>query len=162
MIERRRGRDESSSTGLRVLILYKAVRGGGALLLGTALAIAALRGADTRLREWANMLSEHATHAWAARLASAVLRVSSPHALELGAAALLGDGAFTSFEGFALYRGYRFAPWLVIVATAAFLPFEIYEMAERFRAGRVILFLANAAVLVYLTRRTLRERRGIG
>ncbi|MET0591778.1 MAG: DUF2127 domain-containing protein [Polyangiaceae bacterium] len=150
----------SSSTGLRVLILYKAVRGGGALVLGIALAIAAIRGADARLREWAIALSEHATHAWAIRLADAVVRTASPRALELGAAALLCDGAFTSFEGFALYRGYRFAPWLVIVATAAFLPLEIYEMAERFRAGKALLFVANAAVLVYLTRRTLRERRG--
>jgi len=149
------------TSSLRVLVVYKVVRGGGALVLGTALAIAAIRGADARLREWAIVLSQHATYAWAARLADAVFRVSSPRALELGAAALLCDGAFTLFEGWSLYRGYRFATSLVLIATAAFLPFEAYEIAVHLRAGRIVLFLVNVAVFVYLARRNLRERRSV-
>jgi uncharacterized membrane protein (DUF2068 family) len=98
-------------------------------------------------------------HVWAAHLAGAELRVSSPRALEIGALALLCEGAFTSFEGWSLYRGYRFAPWLVLIATAAFLPFEVYEIAQRVRAGRVLVFVVNVAIVVYLARRNWRERR---
>lgn len=129
-------------------------------MLGLALVVAALLGADERLSDWAARLAAHATHAWAAQLSGVLFRVTTPRGLEVVAAALVADGAFTSFEGWSLYRGYAFAPWLVVIATASFLPFEIYEMAEGLRLGKVLLLAVNVAVVVYLVRRTLRERRG--
>src|SRR5689334_1711317 len=96
---------------------------------------------------------------WSMHLADTLVRVSSRRSLELGALALTIDGVFVLFEGWSLRRGFRWAPWLVVVATAALLPFEIFEILRRVRAGRVVIFLANVAVVVYLVQRRLREGR---
>ncbi|MCU1284329.1 MAG: hypothetical protein JWO13_679 [Acidobacteriales bacterium] len=53
-------------------------------------------------------------------------------------------------EGVGLFMGLRWAEYLTIFATASFIPFEIYEIAVHFSAGKVLLFLVNVAVVGYL------------
>jgi uncharacterized membrane protein (DUF2068 family) len=49
-------------------------------------------------------------------------------------------------------RGYLWAPWLVVGATSLLLPVELVEIIRHVTLGRVGLFLANSAIVIYLAR----------
>ncbi|MCU1309858.1 MAG: hypothetical protein JWO20_983 [Candidatus Angelobacter sp.] len=53
-------------------------------------------------------------------------------------------------EGIGLFMGQRWAELLTIIATASFLPFELFEVIAHFSLGRVVLLLVNIAVVGYL------------
>jgi uncharacterized membrane protein (DUF2068 family) len=147
------------AVGIRLIVAYKVVRGVISLTLAAILGVAALRDGGTWLRELASSVRGHFMGMWAVRLADLLVRASTPRSLGIGAAALTVDGAFVLFEGWSLRRGFSWAPWLVIVATSVFLPFEAYELGRGIRAGRLVFFLANIAVVVYLVRRRYAESR---
>jgi uncharacterized membrane protein (DUF2068 family) len=67
--------------------------------------------------------------------------------------------ALHTIEGLGLILGYHWAEYLVIVATGSLVPFEIYEIARKFTALRVALFLANVAIVIYLIVSLTREHR---
>jgi len=141
------------AVGVRLIVAYKLVRGTVALTLAVGLAVAAFNDGGTWLRDLAAALRGHFMGMWSVHLADLLVRASSPRSLAIGASVLLADGVFTLFEAWALRRSFPWAPWLVIVATSAFLPFEAYELARGIHAGRLTFFLANLAVVAYLVRR---------
>jgi uncharacterized membrane protein (DUF2068 family) len=145
--------------GIRLIVAYKLVRGAVALALAITLAVAALRDGATWLREFADRLREHFTGMWSMHLADLLMRAASRRSLAIGSAALGVDGTFTLFEAWALRRGFRWAAWLVIVATSSLLPFEAYELSRGVHAGRLAIFVANAGVVLYLVRRRIAEAR---
>jgi uncharacterized membrane protein (DUF2068 family) len=153
VLDRRRLQHPKNPVGLRLIVGYKFTRGAVALLFGLALGVATLLDRGHVLRDFAVDLREHFTGRWSLRLVNWVIRASSRRSLLLGAAALTVDGLYTVFEGWALWRGFRWARWLVVIATGSFLPFEIYELTRAIRVGRVILFVANVGVVIYLIRR---------
>jgi uncharacterized membrane protein (DUF2068 family) len=53
-------------------------------------------------------------------------------------------------EAFGLWYQKRWAEYLTFVATSAFLPLEIYELAHTLSPLKLITFLLNLAVVVYL------------
>jgi len=53
-------------------------------------------------------------------------------------------------EGTGLIRQKRWAEYLTVVATASFIPVEIYEVFRHATALRVLLFLGNVAILIYV------------
>lgn len=53
-------------------------------------------------------------------------------------------------ESVGLWRQRRWAEYLTAVATAGFLPFEIYELTERVTVLRVLALVVNLAVLAWL------------
>jgi uncharacterized membrane protein (DUF2068 family) len=79
------------------------------------------------------------------------------------AAMALGYAVLESVECVFLWRGERWAEYLTVVATAAFLPLEIYELSEKVSALRVGALLVNLAILAYLvwTKRLFGVRGGI-
>jgi uncharacterized membrane protein (DUF2068 family) len=64
--------------------------------------------------------------------------------------ALLGYAVLEGVEAIGLWSGKRWAEYLTFVATVVFLPFEIYELTERVSPLKVIGFIINLAVVVYL------------
>ena len=73
--------------------------------------------------------------------------------------ALLADGVVSLIEGWALLHGRWWGPWLVVVATGALLPWEIWELIARPTWIRGALFVINLAVVAYLLREVAREHR---
>jgi uncharacterized membrane protein (DUF2068 family) len=59
----------------------------------------------------------------------------------------------------ALREGHWWGPWLVVVASGVLLPYELFELVRHPRVGRALLVVVNAAVVLYLGRRALREHR---
>jgi uncharacterized membrane protein (DUF2068 family) len=76
-------------------------------------------------------------------------------ALAPGQLRLVGMGAFVYAalfltEGIGLWRQRRWAEYLTLIATASFIPFEIFEAAQRLTIPRVSALVINIGVLLYL------------
>src|SRR5436309_9501286 len=74
---------------------------------------------------------------------------SSTH-LHLLAAVLLIYGAVEGIEAVGLWYQRRWAEYLTFIVTASLLPFEIYEIANRTTPFKIVAFIVNVAVVVYL------------
>ncbi len=79
------------------------------------------------------------------------------------AAMSLGYAVLEAVEAFFLWQGKRWAEYLTVVATAAFLPLEIYELINKASALKVAAMAVNLAILAYLiwTKRLFGVRGGI-
>lgn len=53
-------------------------------------------------------------------------------------------------EAVGLWWSKRWAEYLTLIATALFLPFEIYELAIHISTFKIIAFVVNSAIVVYL------------
>jgi uncharacterized membrane protein (DUF2068 family) len=71
-------------------------------------------------------------------------------ALRTVGVALLGYGLLEGIEAVGLWMTKRWAEYLTFVATTVLLPLEIYELSERVSALKVIGFVINVAVVIYL------------
>lgn len=77
--------------------------------------------------------------------------------------ALLAYGVLEGIEAIGLWRLKRWAEYLTFISTTLLLPLEVYELATRASALKVIGFLINVAVVVYLlVRKRLFGLRGGG
>src|SRR5262249_29053771 len=74
---------------------------------------------------------------------------SSAH-LHLLAAALLAYAAVEAIEAVGLWYQRRWAEYLTFLVTALLMPFEIYEIATRATVFKVLAFIINLAVVIYL------------
>lgn len=149
--------------GVRLIVLYKAVKAVVELALAVGLVVLAASGEVESVRELAAELRHHVASRWsllAGRALGALASARGVHLLELGLAL---DAALSAVEGWSLWRGYWWGEWLVVVATATPLPLELLEIARSHHLSRVLsrvaLAVINAAVVVYLARRIGRERR---
>ena len=70
--------------------------------------------------------------------------------LEITAAALLGYGILEGVEAVGLWYAKRWAEYLTVVATAAFLPLEIYELTEKVSWLKIGTLLINVLAVVYI------------
>jgi len=46
-----------------------------------------------------------------------------------------------------------------VIATSSLLPFEVVAIVRHRRVGRMVLFIANVAIVVYLARRAAKKYR---
>lgn len=72
------------------------------------------------------------------------------HTLRVLAAVLLGYAILEGVEAIGLWLIKRWAEYLTFVATAILLPLEVYELVHRVSVLKIIGFLINLAVVVYL------------
>lgn len=74
----------------------------------------------------------------------------APNSLRLvGAGSFLYAALFLT-EGYGLWQQKRWAEYLTVVATASFIPFEIFEIWRRHTWPRVSALVINIAVLCYV------------
>jgi uncharacterized membrane protein (DUF2068 family) len=78
------------------------------------------------------------------------LTITKATALSLTA---FGYAALMGTEGVALYLRKPWARWFTIIATSSLIPLEVYEIIRELHPIRVLILLANAAIVVYLWRR---------
>jgi uncharacterized membrane protein (DUF2068 family) len=75
------------------------------------------------------------------------LRSTTLHSVGLG---ILGYGVLEGLEAVGLWLQKRWAEYLTFIATSVFLPLEVYELANHLTAFKVIAFVLNVAVVIYL------------
>lgn len=138
-----------SGRGLVVIGAYRVLE--GVLLVAAGVgALHLLRGDyEATLLHWVHVLridpDNHYIHATLVRIFS-----MDPHKLrELSAGTFIYAG-LRFVEGFGLMARKRWAEWLTVIATAVFIPLEVWEMARRFTYVRVGFFVINVLVVAYL------------
>jgi uncharacterized membrane protein (DUF2068 family) len=70
--------------------------------------------------------------------------------LVIVAAALLAYALIEIVEGFGLWWGKRWAEYLTVVATAAFLPLEVYELMDKVSWLKIATMVINVLAVIYL------------
>ncbi len=78
-----------------------------------------------------------------------IFKYSSTDLLKLGIV-LLAYAALEATEMVGLWLNKRWAEYLTFIATTALVPYEIYELAKGISAFKLITFIINVAVVVYL------------
>ena len=63
---------------------------------------------------------------------------------------LLLLGALAVTEGYGLHLRRRWAEWLTVISTSAFIPFEIYEIVKGVSAVEIAILILNLAIVYYL------------
>ena len=135
---------------LRLIILERFLKGTVLLVGGIVLVVA---GARTDLHQRVNDLQvqlalEPGRHLWRRALTWVLDRLGS-HPDAIGVAAIL-YGLLECVEGVGLVLRRRWAEYLVVLATSAFLPLEISEVIHRPTPLKAAALLVNIAIVVYL------------
>jgi uncharacterized membrane protein (DUF2068 family) len=155
---------QPSESGLRLIALFKFAK----TLLLIAVGLGALQLLDpdsaASAQRWAAALATSSDRRFVQHLLAQATG-QSPGRLEvLALGAFLYAGLFTT-EGLGLWLGLRWAEYLTVVATASFVPIEIFEILQRpdlLRVGALVTNLAVVAYLVYRLRRGSSERAARG
>ena len=63
------------------------------------------------------------------------------------------DSVSTAIEATLLSIGSSWAEWIVAIGLACLLPIEVLSLEHRPGLGKLLVLLANAAIVVYLVRR---------
>ncbi len=78
--------------------------------------------------------------------------------LELISAGTFLYSGLLSTEGVGLMLRKRWAEYLTVIATALFIPLEIYEIFHHKSIGKFIILIVNVAMVVYLIKRIHYEK----
>jgi uncharacterized membrane protein (DUF2068 family) len=135
---------------IRLIILERLVKGTVLVLGGVALLVLS---AGTDLHRVAADLQvqlglEPGRHLWRRALTWALDRLGA-HPNAVGIAAVL-YGLLEGVEGVGLIMRRRWAEYLVVLATSAFLPVEVSEVLHRPTPAKVGALVVNLAIVVYL------------
>jgi uncharacterized membrane protein (DUF2068 family) len=143
---------------LDLIIAYKLGKGGLWFVFAGVMVVAMRMGLGDRMLGFAAALRHH-SRAWSLQLAEVVVRAASRRGLWTITVALVADGSVSLLEGWALVHGHWWGPWLVVVATASLLPFEVVALVHRPHIVRASLLLLNLVMVAYLLRKALRDRK---
>ncbi len=143
---------------LRLLAVERGVRG----LLMIVAGIAAFQVADSRasLLDWierlavaarplGEQLGVHLTDSWLFTEIEKYLG-GSGDPLRLAGLGLLAYGVLEIIEGIGLWGGLRWAEYLAVIATSAFVPLEVYELVNRPTPLKGAALAMNVFVVIYL------------
>ena len=137
---------------------FKLVKGLALVAAGvTALYLAGHDAADTITR-WVSYLHLDPGAHWIDRPLAAALALPPRSLRAIGLGTFVFAGIFLT-EGIGLLLRRHWAEYLAVIATASFLPLELYELVHRVRPTQVIIVAANLAIVLYLIAR-LRSEHG--
>jgi uncharacterized membrane protein (DUF2068 family) len=151
-----RGKPLRDKVVLRLIAINRALHFLGLLLVGIAILIFAANRTELRatvLKVVAD-LGGGTTASGASRhgLAHTVDELFSLQSsrLHLFAAIALGYAAVEGLEAVGLWYTKRWAEYLTFLVTASLLPVEVYELTHHVSPFKVVAFIVNVAVVVYL------------
>jgi uncharacterized membrane protein (DUF2068 family) len=145
--------------GLEAIIVYKLFKAVLEALLGVAAVFLVVRGVEAGGATLAEILLEHFAGDWVLKAATLIVVAATSGHVKFVAVAAFADAVLSAVEGLALRAGRWWAPWLVVIATGALLPWEVWELWRNPRWARAVILVANLAVLAYLLRSVVREHR---
>lgn len=141
--------------GLEAIILYKLCKALLEALLGVAAVVLMAHGAEAGAATLAEVVLEHVAGGWALKVATVIVVAATSGHVKFIAVAAFADAVLSAGEGLALRTGRWWGPWLVVIATGALLPWELWELWRNPRWVRAVILFLNLLVVAYLLRRTL-------
>jgi uncharacterized membrane protein (DUF2068 family) len=127
------------------------------LILGLALGLLRLAHGDAApmLDRWVSELHIDPDGEHVGRIVQKILLLDE-NRLRALSAGMLAYASLFSVEGVGLLLRRRWAEWLTVVATASFVPLELYEIVRHPSPLRVALLVVNLAIVWYLAARLRR------
>jgi uncharacterized membrane protein (DUF2068 family) len=154
----RRGKEIRGDIILRLFAIERFIR----FLLFAAIAYGIWRFAHSRLtftqafnrelpivRSAARQLGFNIDQTGIVGLIRRVLHISQSR-LTLIAAGVSGVAVISFIEGIGLWLARRWGEYFAMVATSLFLPLEVYELYDKFTVTKLLLFLLNIVLVLYL------------
>jgi uncharacterized membrane protein (DUF2068 family) len=145
------------SRGLLLVAAYKLIKGLALLALGIGALSLLHRDVAAEAARWIDLLRIDPQNHYIQSLLARIAKVDTRKLKELSIGTFLYSGVFLT-EGVGLALRKRWAEYLTILTTASLLPLEVYEIAKRFSAAKVVILLVNIAVVVYLVNEVRRTR----
>jgi uncharacterized membrane protein (DUF2068 family) len=145
------------SRGLLLIAAFKLIKG----LALLALAIGALKllhkDVAAEVAQWIDILRVDPHNHYIQMLLEKLGMVDDRKLKALSVGTFFYSALFLT-EGVGLALRKRWAEYLTIISTASLLPLEVYEIAKRADAARIVVLLANIAIVVYLVIEVRRTR----
>jgi uncharacterized membrane protein (DUF2068 family) len=140
---------------LRAIAYFKLVNGTALFILAIGVLHLLHRDVGEMLEHWLDKLRIDPGNKYAASLLSKAGVLDDKRIEILGALTFCYSAMFLT-EGVGLFLQKRWAEWFSVIATASFIPIEILEVCRHISAVKIILVIANTAivgVLVYRLRK---------
>ena len=149
---------EKGSATLLAIAIFKLVKCVLLILVGIGAIRMLHRDIGDVVEHWINILRVDPDNHLVHRIISKILAVTPGQlkALSIGTffyAAILGT------EGVGLLLRKHWAEYFTVISTAVFIPLEIYEIAKHVSIAKIIVFLVNVAIVVYLIMRIRNRKR---
>ncbi|MFN2570223.1 MAG: DUF2127 domain-containing protein [Gemmatimonadales bacterium] len=143
---------------VRVIAVFKFVK--ALLLLAVVLGAFQLvhPGVAENARRWIEGLALSVDRRWAHHALASITRLPPDRVGIIAVGAFLYAALFT-IEGVGLWGERRWGEYLTVIATTSFVPFEIYEIAHKGSAPRILALIINVAAVVYLIYRLRHDKR---
>src|SRR2546425_1556984 len=144
--------------GLKLIAVFKLIK--GVLLFAAAIGLLKLLNTDisAQLEHWITVFrgdpGNRYFHALLVKIADL-----DPRTLKAVSAGSFFYSALLLTEGIGLWCEKRWAEYLTVIATASFIPLEIYELAKRATEVKLLVLAINLAILLYLIRTLRLERK---
>lgn len=142
-----------SNKYLRTIALYKIAKGCALIFIGVSLLFVDSRDSWYQaVIEWLDdelMLPHGKVFHWLLSKVEAFLLGDTVRST--GVLALIYSVVLW-IEGVGVYLGQRWAEWFMVVATASLIPLEIYHLVHKPTIVKVMVILANSAIVWYLWR----------
>jgi len=144
MAEKRKG-----SRGLLLVAVYKLIK--GLALLAVAIGALKLLHKDVaaEVAQWIDILRVDPHNHYIQKLLDKLGMVDDKKLKALSVGTFIYSALFLT-EGIGLALRQRWAEYLTIVSTASLLPLEVYEIVKHVDIARIVVLLANIAIVVYL------------
>ena len=145
------------SRGLLLIATFKLIKGLGLLALGIGALRLLHKDVAAEIAQWLDVLRVDPHNRYIQMLLEKLGMVDDRKLKALSVGTFFYSALFLT-EGVGLALRKRWAEYLTIISTASLLPLEIYEIAKRVDAARIVVLLVNIAIVVYLVIEVRRTR----
>jgi uncharacterized membrane protein (DUF2068 family) len=148
----------SRGGGLRLIAAFKLLKGVALIAVGIGALRLLHKDTATIVEHWVNVFRVDPHNHFIDLLLEKLSILDDRRLKELSIGTFVYAGIFL-VEGVGLALKKRWAEYLTIITTSSLLPIEIYELARRASAGKVLALLINLAVVAYLIVELRRSRK---
>ena len=145
------------SRGLLLIAAFKLLKGLALLALGIGALRLLHKDVAAEIAQWIDVLRVDPHNHYIQLLLDKLGMVDDRKLKALSVGTFFYSALFLT-EGIGLALRKRWAEYLTIISTASLLPLEIYEIVRRASVPRIIVLIANIAIVVYLVIEVRRTR----
>jgi uncharacterized membrane protein (DUF2068 family) len=158
MARRRARKPAGRSPTLFLIALFKLTKGILLLIVGIGAFRLLHRDVAETVTHWVDILRVDPDNRYIHRLLGHLLSVT-PAQLKAASVGTFIYAGLLLTEGFGLLFRKRWAEYFTIITTAGLIPLEVYELIRHVTAAKIVVFLINVAIVVYLIAHLNESRR---
>jgi uncharacterized membrane protein (DUF2068 family) len=145
------------SRGLLLIAAFKLIKGLALLAVGIGALKLLHKDVAAEISQWIDVLRVDPHNHYIQLLLDKLGMVDDRKLKALSIGTFFYSALFLT-EGLGLALRKRWAEYLTIISTASLLPLEVYEIVKRASAPKIVVLIANIAIVVYLVLEVRRTR----